>query len=204
MDDLSDALTGLWPLTDGAALRDELLSAYGHPDRGYHDQQHLQQVLARIDELAAAATFDALPVRLAAWFHDSVYDGERDAEERSAAWAETSLPSLVDPDVVTETARLVRLTETHRPADADGNGCVLSDADLAILAAEPKQYAAYVAAVRDEYGHLPDEVFNKGRIAVLTSLLEKPRLFHTPQACAWWEQAARDNVNAELAARRVP
>ena len=72
---------------------------------------------------------------LAAWFHDAIYDGERDAEERSATWAEDALPAHADPATVAETARLVRLTETHRPADDDANGCALSDADLGILAA---------------------------------------------------------------------
>ena len=104
---------------------------------------------------------------LAAWFHDAVYDGERDAEERSAAWAEDALAPLVPAPVVAEVARLVRLTETHQPDDADPNGCALSDADLAILAAPPDRYDEYVAAVRREYAHLPDDVFDAGRAAVL-------------------------------------
>ena len=111
-----------------------------------------------------------------------VYDGERDAEERSAAWAEDALPGLCDPATVAEVARLVRLTETHRPADDDANGCVLSDADLGILAAPPQRYAEYVAAVRTEYAHLDDATFDAGRALVLADLLAKPRLFHTTYA----------------------
>ncbi|WP_347895836.1 HD domain-containing protein [Nocardioides secundeburneus] len=188
-----------WPLTDGAAVRDELLAAYADPSRGYHDSVHLAEVVGRVDELAdAGVAFDRLPVLLAAWFHDAVYDGERDAEERSAAWAEEALPALVGDDVVAEVARLVRLTETHRPADDDANGCVLSDADLGILAAPAERYAAYVAAVRAEYDHLDDATFAAGRRAVLDDLLAKPRLFHTPYAVEQWEAAARANVAAEL------
>ena len=124
-----------WPLTTGDDVRDELLRAYGDPARGYHDTRHLTEVLTRLGELADHGTaFDRTPVLLAAWFHDAVYDGERDAEERSATWAEEALPAHADPATVAETARLVRLTETHRPADDDANGCALSDADLGILA----------------------------------------------------------------------
>ncbi|MEO9324427.1 hypothetical protein ABFT23_13110 [Nocardioides sp. C4-1] len=180
-------------------MRDELLAAYADPSRGYHDSVHLAEVVGRVDELAdAGVAFDRLPVLLAAWFHDAVYDGERDAEERSAAWAEEALPALVGDDVVAEVARLVRLTETHRPADDDANGCVLSDADLGILAAPAERYAAYVAAVRAEYDHLDDATFAAGRRAVLDDLLAKPRLFHTPYAVEQWEAAARANVAAEL------
>ena len=193
-------LSERWPLPDGATLRDDLVAAYADPQRGYHDGRHLGEVLDRLDELADASTsYDAVAVQLAAWFHDAVYDGERDAEERSAAWAEEALPGLVPADVVREVARLVRMTETHLPDDADANGCALSDADLGILAADPGRYEDYRAAVRQEYAHLPDEVFLPGRATVLRSLADKPHLFHTPFAREHWEQPARANLERELA-----
>lgn len=193
--DLSDR----WPLPHATALRDDLVAAYAHPSRGYHDIQHLQEVLARLDDLAAHDTaFDVDAVVLAAWFHDGVYDGERDAEERSAAWAEDSLTPLLPDDQVREVVRLVRLTETHQPADDDANGCALSDADLAILAAPAERYAQYVDAVRSEYTHLDDELFREGRRGVLRSLADKPHLFHTAYARARWEDDARANLHREL------
>ena len=195
-----DSPEELWPLTTAEDVRDALLRAYGDPSRGYHDIRHLTEVLSRLGELADHGTaYDRTPVVLAAWFHDAVYDGERDAEERSATWAEDALPGHADPGTVAETARLVRLTETHRPDDDDANGCALSDADLGILAAPVDRYAEYVAAVRAEYSHLPDEVFAKGRRGVLTDLLAKPALFHTTYGRSAWEDAARANVVAELA-----
>ncbi len=188
-----------WPLPDGSTLRDELLAAYADPARGYHDTRHLGEVLQRLDELAGnGARFEELPVALAAWFHDGVYDGERDAEERSAVWAESALPGLVDDRVVTEVARLVRLTETHRPEPDDTSGCALSDADLAILASGPERYEEYVATVRVDYAHVPDDLFVTGRAAVLRDLLSKPHLFHTPYAQETWEAPARINVEREL------
>ncbi len=103
-----------WPLADRHDVRDELAAAYADDGRGYHDTLHLTEVLDRLDELAGAGTaFDATVARLAAWFHDAVYDGERDAEERSAVWAEQALEGTA---YAAEVARLVRLTETHDPA----------------------------------------------------------------------------------------
>jgi predicted metal-dependent HD superfamily phosphohydrolase len=128
-----------------------------------------------------------------------VYDGERDAEERSAAWAEDALSTVAPAPVVAEVARLVRLTETHTPDDDDANGCALSDADLGILAAPRERYDEYVAAVRREYAHLDDAVFNAGRAEVLRGLAAKPYLFHTAYARERWEVAARANLERELA-----
>lgn len=189
-----------WPLPEATGLGEELWAAYADPRRGYHDTRHLTEVLGRLDELAEhGAAFERVPVVLAAWFHDAVYDGERDAEERSAAWAEDALGGLVAATVVEETVRLVRLTETHRPDDGDANGCALSDADLGILAAPRERYDEYVRQVRAEYAHLDDETFAHGRAAVLRDLLAKPRLFHTAHAVERWEAPARANAEAELA-----
>jgi predicted metal-dependent HD superfamily phosphohydrolase len=188
-----------WPLTDERALGEQLIAAYDHPERRYHDRTHLAEVLERVHELAAHGTeFDRMPVVLAAWFHDGVYDGQPDAERRSAAWAAEALPTLVDQAVVDEVVRLVLLTEQHRPADDDRNGCALSDADLAILAAPADRYAEYVAAVREEYAHVSDHDFAVGRSAILRDLLAKPHLFHTAHARATWEDTARANVEQEL------
>lgn len=190
-------LADRWPLADATDVRDALLTAYAHPSRGYHDTRHLTEVLDRLAELPD--DFARLPVELAAWFHDGVYDGQPGAEERSAQWALDALGPVLGPDAAAEVARLVRITEHHRPADDDPDGCALSDADLAILAAPAARYAEYVAAVRREYAHVPDEAFREGRAMILRDLLAKDHVFHTAYARAHWEEAARANVTRELA-----
>src|SRR3954447_5186198 len=199
-------LADWWPLPGSTELRDRIASAYAEPSRRYHDTRHLLEVLAHVDELVGSgAPVDRLPVLLAAWFHDSVYDGERDAEERSAAWAEAELPDAgVDAATVAEVTRLVRLTETHLPEEEDANGCVLSDADLGILAAPLARYDEYAAAVRREYAHVPDDLFREGRSAVLHELGDKLRLFHTAYAREHWEDAARANLARELSGLETP
>ena len=184
-----------WPLTGRDNLHEALLAAYADPSRGYHDTRHLAEVLDRIAEIAETTTFDRPAVVLAAWFHDGVYDGQPGAEERSAQWALAELGDRVDGQ---EVARLVRLTEHHRPDDDDANGCVLSDADLAILAAPADRYDEYTADVRREYAEVPDDAFAAGRAAILRDLLAKPRLFHPAHARTHWEARARANVEREL------
>ena len=186
-------LTDRWPLADHHDVRDELLAAWDRA--GYHDLLHLTEVLDRLDRLAAAgASFDTTTVTLAAWFHDAVYDGAADDEERSAQWAERALPTAYADEV----ARLVRMTVHHRPADDDPAGSALSDADLGILAAPRERYDAYVAGVRADFAHVGDEDFRAGRAAALTDLAAAPTLFHTPQGRELWEDRARANLSREL------
>ena len=178
-----------WPLPDHRDLRDELLSAWDRS--GYHGLLHLREVLDRLDELAV----DATEVVLAAWFHDAVYDGADDDEERSAQWAERALPAAYADEV----ARLVRMTVHHRPADDDAAGCALSDADLGILAAPRDRYDAYVAGVRADFAHVAEDDFRAGRAAVLRDLASRPHLFRTTQGRALWEARARANLDREIA-----
>ncbi len=181
----------------GAGAR--LLAAYGDASRRYHDLHHLADVLDHVDLLADVAT-DVNAVRLAAWFHDSVYDPHAsDNEERSAALAEHELAALRTPrQVVDEVARLVRLTAGHDPAAGDLNGAVLCDADLGVLGRSPEGYAAYAGAVRQEYAFVDDATFRSGRSVILRSLLDQPSIFRTTEATAWWEANARRNLTHEL------
>jgi predicted metal-dependent HD superfamily phosphohydrolase len=177
-----------------------LVEAWSQPHRRYHSVNHLRDVLHRVDGLAPHAD-DADAVRLAAWYHDSVYAGRPDDEERSAQRAEQELSALgVTPATVDEVARLVRMTVAHDPARGDRNGEVLSDADLSALATPPENYRRNTAAIRAEYAHIPDDVFRKGRRQVLVALLEGPGVFRTEDGRRRWEAAARENLLGELAA----
>ncbi|WP_333755097.1 HD domain-containing protein [Streptomyces sp. IBSBF 3352] len=177
----------------------DLLSRWQEPQRRYHTVDHLAAVLDHVDELAEYAA-DVEAVRLAAWFHDAVYLPDRSTnEERSARLAERALPEAGVPAGRTaEVARLVRLTVTHDPEPGDSDGEVLCDADLAILAAPPSAYAAYTAAVREEYHFVPNDAFRAGRADVLRQLLALPSLFRTPHGREKWEATARYNLSSEL------
>ncbi|RFU39625.1 metal-dependent phosphohydrolase [Actinomadura logoneensis] len=196
------ALVERWVALAGPATRhigEELAVRYAEPHRRYHGLAHLAAVLDLVDELAAHAD-DPDAVRIAAWFHDAVYDPQRaDNEARSARLAARMLADTdLAPGRLAEVVRLVELTESHAPDDADRDGQVLCDADLAVLGADPDRYAAYAAAVREEYAFVPEEVFRAGRAAILRALLDRPRVFHTPEASARFEAAARRNAGTEL------
>ncbi|QIS14325.1 HD domain-containing protein [Nocardia arthritidis] len=178
----------------------DLVRRYQEPHRRYHTVEHLSAMLHVIDELAADAD-DLDAVRFAAYFHDAIYEiGRPDNEERSAELAESALESIgVAKGLIAEVGRLVRLTAKHAPEPGDRNGNVLCDADLAILAASPADYAAYTAAVRAEYAQVPDEAFRLGRAEILRALAAAPTLFRTATGRARFEARARVNLAGELA-----
>jgi predicted metal-dependent HD superfamily phosphohydrolase len=179
----------------------ELLAAYAEPARAYHNRHHLSEVLGAIDLLAAQAG-DLAAVRLAAWFHDAVYDPRAaDNEERSAAWAAQALTDLGVPAPRVEAVRrLVLLTKSHRADGADADGGVLLDADLAILGAEEGRYRDYAAAIRREYDWVPEGAYRAGRARVLRGFLARGQIYHTAVMRARLEERARGNLASELRA----
>jgi predicted metal-dependent HD superfamily phosphohydrolase len=189
---LADRWRALVP--DRPELGADLIARWSQPHRRYHTVQHLTAVLDVVDRYANLAA-DPDAVRLAVWFHDAVYDpAAPDNEERSAQVAEATLP---DPG---EVARLVRLTAGHQVAPGDANGALLADADLSVLAAAPRDYDRYAAAVRAEYAHVPDEVFRTGRAAILRDLADRPALYRIVPPRAEWHARAVDNLRRELRA----
>ena len=182
----------------------DLVRRYAEPHRRYHTATHVVAVLRDCGVLADALALDARErsrVALAACAHDVVYDGRPGDDERASAdWARSALSAAgLTPDHVEPVALLILATSTHEAHVDHVAATALLDADLAILAGPPDEYAAYVRAVRAEYAHVDDDGWRTGRAAVLHGLLDRPRLYLSEPGRARWEAAARTNVAAELA-----
>jgi predicted metal-dependent HD superfamily phosphohydrolase len=79
---------------------------------------------------------------------------------------------------------------------------VLADADLAILGAAPSRYDRYVLGIRQEYAHLSDNAFQRGRAAWIDLWSQRECLFRTPALRDVGEAAARENLARERASYR--
>lgn len=209
------------------AVFDEVCRRHREPIRRYHGLAHVLHVLRSVAELLSSNPVpDPGVIRLAAWFHDIVYDPRSSTNEHdSAALARNRLTALgVSEARVDEVERLILLTQhgaaaraagpARAPAgDAAAAGCgsgddfddpaaaVLLDADLAVLAAEPAVYEAYRHGVRSEHAHVTPDAWRTGRAAVLQSFLDRGHLFMT-EAMREREAVARTNLAAELAVLR--
>ena len=177
-------------------------AAYGEPHRHYHDERHLKECLAELDWLNGLSERDRRLLKWAILWHDAVYEpGQQDNEERSAELARRELTrcGVADEDA-DEVARLIRATEFHRADPGDALGRLIVSVDLAILGSDSARYAEYTAGVRQEYSHVPDELWRTGRALVLNRLLEADPLYPDPEFHARLEAQARDNMQAELRA----
>ena len=184
------------------AVREDLIARYGEPHRRYHTIVHIEDCLAQV---AASTDFTDEQRSLmdaAIWFHDVIYDATRnDNEAESAKLAAGRLSGEgASPAFVDEVSRLILLTAGHSVDADDAIGARLVSIDLSILGATPERYDAYAAAIRHEYGHVPEPLYRAGRAAILGRFLESGRLFADPIWAERLETSARANLTREIAA----
>jgi len=174
----------------------DLAACHTEPHRHYHTMEHITAVLQHLHDLNAAT----LTARLAAFFHDAVYEPTRsDNEAQSAELAREVLNAVNRPEA-DDVATIVLATATHSlPEAAPRETAAFLDADLAILAARPEVYDTYTANVRAEYSHIADDDFRSGRKAILEGFLDRDRLFFTTAGQAKFEAPARANLRREIA-----
>jgi predicted metal-dependent HD superfamily phosphohydrolase len=179
-----------------------LEAAYAEPHRRYHGVGHIRACLDALDAVQGLSSDDRRLLTWAIWWHDAVYDPRAsDNEARSAQMAREDLEALgVSEGDRAETARLIELTAGHEVAPGDARGALLVSIDLAVLGADPAVYDAYAKGVREEYAHVPDDLWRVGRARVLRRFLEAPVLFPEPGFADRLDRRARENLARELAA----
>ncbi|MTJ07752.1 hypothetical protein [Anabaena sp. UHCC 0204] len=175
----------------------DLVNTYSQPYRYYHNLKHLDHILSTINILQIYAQ-DLPSVKLAAWFHDIIYNTHaQDNEEKSADYAANILESLGIPTSNINTVhQLILNTKNHQSNDL--NSQVLLDADLAILAAKPVEYQEYAEAIRQEYAWISELEYITGRRQILKGFLQRERIYFTPLMFESSEKFARDNLEREI------
>jgi len=181
-------------------LWQELSRAYTQSGRHYHDLLHLGAMLAELS-LVQPAIQDWDALLFALFYHDAVYEvSQTDNEAQSAQLALARLSDLGLPaERIDHCCALILATQHHAHSplpDAD----LFTDADLSILGQAPETYQTYTAQIRQEYSIYPDPLYFPGRAKVLMHFLAMPHLYKTDYFRNRYEQQARTNLAAELAA----
>ena len=182
-----------------------LIERWSTPDRRFHNLRHLIDMLARVDELAEESHNPDI-MRVACWYHGCVFSSDAEDVSRgnggedetaSAAFAEADLHHLGVPmETVKRVCSLIVNLKRHMLDEHDIDAQALIDADLGTLAVDPQTYAEYVRLLREEYSHIPMEEYLRGRLTIVSRLLDREHLFHSPLG-ERWEHAARENLSAE-------
>ena len=102
----------------------ELQAAYAQPQRFYHNQQHLQECLTRLNEVKHLARYPE-QIAIALYFHDAIYDPQsHDNEAQSAAWAAHVLKSSgASMALIERIEQWIMATQHHVIHEDDSTSC---------------------------------------------------------------------------------
>lgn len=184
-------------------------AAYREPQRGYHNWDHIADLLGKLDQFSHLAARPEL-IAAAIFWHDSVYitrdaDGllRADAENVRASAALFERHSRFEPadseaihEMIMATANhlAARAGREHYPGFAQDHDLFL-DLDLSSLAASWKEFETNLERIRFEYAWVPEPLFCMGRLQMLERFLsEGDALYRRPEARALWLAQARANL----------
>lgn len=174
-----------------------LLATYAASDRGYHDLEHLEEVLGWVPHLPLVPS-DRRLLQMALFYHDVVYNTRRaDNERLSADWARRDLTGCLGPLEVDEVVALIMDT-THGQAPHNDLGAWMVDVDLAVLGSPWERFERYHHGVRREYSWVPWFLYRMRRRQVLRQFLQRPRIYLTDYFQSRLEHRARENLNRAL------
>ena len=191
-------------LEEPVGLLESLIARYEEPHRAYHNLRHIEECFEAL--LPASHLAGRLAeTHLALWFHDAVYDPHAgDNERASADLARQNIMTAGGDDSLSGRIETLILATRHgEPAD-DPDARLVSDVDLAILAAPAGRFDEYQEQIRQEYSFMPHEDFQRRRREILEGFLARPAIYQTEWFAFRFEKAARANLARELGVIKRP
>ena len=168
----------------GASLQ-LLIQAYNQPERFYHTLcGHISDCLNDF-WLVRHFCDDPLAVEAAIWFHDVIYDTQKqDNEKNSAIYAKNFLTEIMQAEIIScllknKAYQLIILSKhVDKPITIDE--FIMIDIDLAILGKSEAEFDIYEQNIREEYAWVNEQQFNQARTQILTQFLKQKPLYHHP------------------------
>ena len=181
------------PQIHSQRVYDDMVLRYSEGHRRYHNLGHIEQMLIHKHEIIPLDD----ELELAILFHDVIYDPESQENERNSAdYFLRCFDGFIWGDFSSEVERLILATDHGVKRRGTNREDLLIDLDLSIFSADEASYDQYSKGIREEFKHLSDERFNKGRARVLKKFIEKPiygTRYFRPK-----EDLARKNLEREL------
>lgn len=192
---LMDKLT----LGENLSSFDNILRKHDERHRHYHTSEHLTNVLSDLDRVRESAESPE-EIETALWFHDVIYrpfssTNEEDSANEARSFLEQNGCTAEFIDRVCD---LIMAT-MHTTPTGTSDQRLITDIDLAILGSDESRYTDFETAVRKEYRWVPYFLYRKKRKEILSSFLERQRIFDNDLLFRELEKNARTNLESAIA-----
>ena len=174
---------------------------YNSSNRHHHNLDHINLMLTEVKRFKNKIN-DYDSVCLAIWFHDIIYDPQReDNEERSAKCTKEFLVKVnYEKSRIHKVQEFIFRTKDHtiQKGTEDYDIKVFLDLDLLILGMKREEFVKYAKSIRKEYNFISDDIYNKERKKILNLYLNSQFIFKTKKFRNLFEKQARKNIKFEI------
>ena len=200
--EFKNALAQVSCTSDAGELWREILKIYSETWRSFHNLKHISDTIAAAHVLVRHTGLqdkEKVAVILAVAYHDIIYNtkspsGQNEKESAKLAVARLSSVSS-DKQICRLVYRAILATDHSRSKPLRGKvEDIVHDADLFSLSRHWNKFLIDSKRVQEEYSHLTDTEFARGRKEFMQKLLERPSIYYTRFAVQKWEQKARQNL----------
>lgn len=173
---------------------------YSDPRRRYHTFNHISDCLNLLDYSdIIAEPRDRFPVELAIWFHDCIYNTNRqDNELQSARCANFYAQGLKFNEEYGRRIEHLVLATKHDKQETSLEQQLICDIDLASLGASPEEFDKNSENIRYEYSWVPKDEYERSRDKILSGFFSRQRIYYTAFFYDNFEAQARINLNRVL------
>ena len=182
-------------------IYDKLIAAYTGPERHYHNLNHINSGLEKLDEvynLDLNPNPDAL--EMAWWWHDFIYNIHSNSnEDQSAASANMALKELNVPAKFRIHVMQLIIATKHDYIPDSFDRRLIIDIDLTSLGNSPEIFDQNTANIRKEYAHVSNQDFVKKRAQFFRKFLEgRPSIYLTNIFRNRYEAQAQENLKRTI------
>ena len=210
--ELRERWFALWARTGarahGVGVYAELMAHYAESHRAYHTIKHVSHCLYRFEQVIHLMKHPD-EVAMALWFHDAVHDPEAKDNELKSAELATRL--LNENYVSYRFARRVHdyiLPTDHKKKPENPDAQLMVDIDACILGESELIFDEYdrVEIPREyvELAKVPEEIFRKRRVEILTLFLKRPSIYCTEYFRSIYEAQAARNLRRAIMKLKSP
>jgi predicted metal-dependent HD superfamily phosphohydrolase len=145
----------------------EILNKWNEPHRGYHNIEHLKDLLRQIGKVDSEEKELLVLVSL---FHDIIYEpNKNDNEEKSAEFFLNSTTNIKpEIELVYQT-----ILDTKKHESSNSLSKKFNEMDMKVVTRGFNELMKWEEGIRKEYSMYSDSDYKKGRIEFLKSLLKK-------------------------------
>jgi len=143
----------------------EILQRWNESHRGYHNIEHLKDLLRQIGKINSKEKELLVLISL---FHDIIYEPKNsDNEEQSAKFLINNVKEVTED--IKKVYQSIIDTKTHKSSNELSE--IFNKMDMNIVTRNFDELLKWEQGIRKEYSVFSDEDYKKGRIKFLTSLL---------------------------------